>query len=180
MRRWLMLGFVAMAAPCSALAGPQGLSPPEPSAASTDSGRESPPQLSEQSKKLLVALIYEQIVTFNNACQERNFAILHGKASPRFQRDYPMARIRGMFAGCGPEAFDLRAFVGGRVHLDRLYQSPDGIELKMKGDIAEGGLRLSFELQFEEIANRWKMSVMTFDLRKRDGAEGYRPASRRD
>ena len=127
-----------------------------------------------------MALVYEQIVTFNNACQERNFAILHGKASPRFRNEYPMARIRGMFAGCGPQAFDLRTFVGGRVHLNQLYQSPDGVELKMKGSIEEGGLRLSFELQFEQIDKRWKMSVMAFDLQSRDGAQVYRPASRRE
>lgn len=118
----------------------------------------------ETNASLVRFLVRDQLTTLNDACQSKNFSVLRAKASPNFQRKYSEQTLNRMFPHCGPRAIDLRRFLSREITLSKFDVDNAKGFLGAKGHIEESGLRLGFELHFEDVTGEWKLSVIDLEL----------------
>lgn len=131
--------------------------------------------MTESHLRLVRLLVFDHLATLNDACQSKNFSVLRAKASPSFQRKYSEAALNEMFPHCGPRALNLRRFLLQELTLTKFDINSEQGALGAKGYIDDNGLRLGFELQFEDVSGEWRMSVIQLELNK--AADKDQPAT---
>jgi hypothetical protein len=109
-------------------------------------------------------LIRTTIIALNQANMTGNYSVLRDLGTPRFQGVNTDASLAEIFSGVRKRNLDLSPilFFDPKLIRDPIVQ-PNGI-LRLTGFIPTTPERLLFDMGFEFVADRWRLSAIVIDI----------------
>lgn len=112
---------------------------------------------------LAVSLIYETIITLNNAARADNYSVLRDLASPAFQKKYRTEDLKQTFGALKERGVDLRPVILMQPTIEKSQFLKAKDLFRLKGYMATRPARLNFEIQYQYVGGAWRLYAL--DLR---------------
>lgn len=114
---------------------------------------------------VLVMLVRETLVAFNQANSTGNYGVLHALAAPAFQKEVDVGRLDQSFASFRERKIDVSAVTVLSPQFVKMEIDKAGI-LHLSGAFPSRPLQLQFNLAYQHIEGRWRYAALAVDVRQ--------------
>lgn len=115
-------------------------------------------------ERLAVSLIYQTIITINNASLSGNYAVLRSLSAPEFQEKYSLQDLHDTLNGLKVNKIDLKEMTLFDPVIEKKQILRSEKIFRLKGYMPTAPIRLLFEFQYQYVENKWRLFALSLDF----------------
>ena len=115
-------------------------------------------------ERLAVSLIYQTIITINNASQSRNYSVLRALSAPEFQTKYSLKELHDTLDGLQANKIDLKEMTLFDPVIEKKQILRSEKIFRLKGYMPTAPIRMRFEFQYQYVKRKWRLFAMSLDF----------------
>ena len=115
-------------------------------------------------ERLAVSLIYQTIITINNASQSRDYSVLRALSAPEFQNKYSLQDLRNTLDGLQANKVNLREMTLFDPVIEKKQILQSEKIFRLKGYMPTAPIRMRFEFQYQYVELKWRLFAMSLDF----------------
>lgn len=123
-------------------------------------------------RKLATALIYETIISVNNASQTQNYSVLRALAAPAFKKKYSDEKLEKTFGHLAKKGINLRPLILLTPTIQKSQYAPRNNLFRLKGFIPTAKIKLDFEMIYQFHQGAWRIYAIQLDFKNAPNQDG--------
>lgn len=117
-------------------------------------------------KKVAYSLIYETVITVNNATATGNYSVLHAKGSQDFQSRYQIEDLKKILSGLKKKNVDLKPVVLLKPEIVKSEYRPSKKIFRLKGHMPTRPVQMNFDFYYKHSGGEWRIYALNLDFAK--------------